>query len=236
MKNSKFIMDKAASALCLIALVFFLSGCLDKDDNNNIQPVPVGYVSIYHAAPDAPLLDISVDNNRINNQPLGYADHSGYLNFRTGNRNIKFSTVNAASALIDTTFDVSEGKAYSVFVINRLSHLETLVVQDSAAVPATGKAMIRFVQLSPDAPAMEIGISGNNTAALFGSTNFKNATEFKEINANNYSFEIKAAGSSNVLVSAKNISIQPGGYYTIVTRGFVNPPTGNTNVLSVEVL
>jgi hypothetical protein len=235
MKRRKSIVGKAASMLCFATLIFFLSGCLDKDENN-VQPVPVGYVSIYHAAPDGPLLDIVVDNNRINNQPLSYTDYSGYLNFHTGNRNVKFTAVNAANALIDTTFDVSEGKAYSIFVINRLPNLETLVVQDSAAAPAAGKAMIRFVQLSPDAPAVEIGVAGGTTTNLFGSTRFKQATAFKEVDASTYSFEVKAAGTNTVLLSAKNIVVQPGGYYTIVTRGFATPPAGNTNVLSVEVL
>jgi hypothetical protein len=56
------------------------------------------------------------------------------------------------------------------------------------------------------------------------------------MDAKTYTFELKTAGTDNVVLSAKDVEIRPGGYYTIVTRGFVNPPAGNTNVLSIEVL
>lgn len=229
---AEFLRRRAVIVLCCTALVVFLSACLDDDDRNT-EPVPLGYVSIYHASPDAPPLDISVDDRRVNSQPFGYSDYSGYLNFYTGSRKVKFSSVNATNALIDTVFNIADGKAYSIFVINRLANIETLVVQDSAASPATGKAMIRFVQLSPDAPAVDIAdVSGS----LFTNTAFKQATPFREVDAKMYSFNVKSAATGEVLLTAKDVNIREGRFYTIVTRGFATPPAGNTNVLSVEVL
>lgn len=234
-KNSvvRFLRGNAFKMLSFAAILVLLTSCLD-DDETPVTPVPLGYVSIYHAAPDAPALDIIVDDNTINNQPFDYTDHSGYLNFRTGDRNLKFSSTNAANALVDSTISVAEGKAYSVFVINTLPSLEILVVEDSSATPASGKAMIRFVHLSPDAPDMVV--VGEDGSSVFEGTSFKEATAFKEVDAKNYSFDIKAAASDDVLLSADNINLQAGGYYTIITRGFVTPPGGNTNVLSVEIL
>src|SRR5688572_6163012 len=126
----RFLAGNALRMLSFVAIVGLLTSCLD-DDETPVTPLPIGYVSIYHAAPDAPALDIIVDNNTINNRPFGYTDHSGYLNFRTGDRNLKFSSTNAANALVDSTISVTEGKAYSVFVINTLPTLEMLVVEDS---------------------------------------------------------------------------------------------------------
>jgi hypothetical protein len=228
---SDFIRRRALMVLCCAAVMIFLSGCLD--DNDRVDPVPLGYVSIYHAAPDAPALDIVVDDRRVNAQPFGYSDYSGYLNFYTGSRKLKFSSVNAANPLVDTVFDVAEGKAYSIFVINRLANIETLVVQDSAATPASGKAMVRFVNLSPDAPAIDVA---STDGSLFTNTSFKQATAFRELDAKTYSFDVKSAASGEVLLTAKDVVVRPGGFYTIVTRGFAAPPAGNTNVLSVEVL
>jgi hypothetical protein len=178
-----------------------------------------------------------VDNRQVGSRPFGYSDHSGYLNFYTGERNLKFSPANAASALIDTTLNVAEGNAYSVFVINRLSAgLETLIVADSTPAPENGKAMVRFVNLSPDAPAFSVATTVNGTGQLFENINFKGATSFKEVDAGNYTFNVQQAGTQTTSVSAKDITISPGGYYTIITRGFIAPPAGNSNVLSIEVL
>ena len=236
MKNSavRFFLGKPMAILCCVALVFFLSGCLD-DDTKAVDPVPVGYVSIYHASPDAPALDITVDNKRLNSEPFDYSDYSGYLNFFTGARDVKFSVVNAANTLLDTTLSVEEDKAYSIFVINRLSSIEALVIGDSIITVPAGKAVVRFVQLSPDAPAIDVTENSGGTA-WFTNATFKQATGFKEVDAMSYSFKIKAAGTDNVLLSLDNIELRSGGYYTIVTRGFASPPAGNTNVLSGEVL
>lgn len=229
---ANFIEGKRVTLLFCAALIF-LASCMDED-TPSVEPVPLGYVSIYHAAPDAPPLDILVDNSKVNNKPFDYTTYSGYLNFRTGSRNVKFNSFNAANALADVTFNVAEGKAYSLFVINTLSGIEPLVVVDSAAAPSTGKAMIRFVQLSPDAPS--VNVTAKDGTALFPSTSFKQATDFKEIDAKSYSFDVKSEATGEVVLSSNEVALRPGGYYTIVTRGFANPPAGNTNVLSVEIL
>jgi hypothetical protein len=96
--------------------------------------------------------------------------------------------------------------------------------------------MVRFVHLSPDAPAFDVSVSGESGDPLFTNQSFKQATAFQEIDANTYSFDIKNAGASDAVLSAEDIQLVAGRYYTIVTRGFKTPPAGNTNVLSIEVL
>lgn len=219
-----------------LTFIILLASCMDDDDDFVTEPVEVAYVSIYQASPDAPDIDITVDDRQINRNPFDYTSYSGYLNFYTGSRNFKFSPANANNVLIDTTFNFEDQKIYSLFVINRLSDIEALLVVDSTAAPAEGKAMIRFVHLSPDAPAFDITVSGETDSTLFANKSFKEATGFQEVEARTYNFEIKNAGGSDVVLTAEDIDIRQGRYYTIVTRGFANPPEGNTNVLSVEVL
>jgi hypothetical protein len=233
-KNNFFQFFWRRSAVLALAVVMAagLSSCLNDDDSNNVQPTPVGYVSIYHASPDSPGLDVLVDNRKINGQPFDYTDRSGYLNFFTGDRNIKINSTNAANALVDTTLTVVDGKAYSLFVINRLSGIETLILEDSSATPAAGKAMVRFVHLAPDADPMDV-TANEDATALFGQTGFKQATVFKEVEAKDYTF--KVAGGGKELVT-NSVTLREGRYYTIAVRGFASPPAGNTNVLSLEVL
>jgi hypothetical protein len=205
-------------------------------DNKNVDPIPVGYVSIYHASPDAPSLDITVDKKRINNQPFPYAAYSGYINFATGPRRVKFTATNASDTLTDTYLNVEEGKAYSIFVINQLATIDALVVNDNVVSIPSGKAVVRFVHLSPDTPSVDVTETTGAGTIWFTSSSFAQATEFKEVDSRLYSFKIKVAGTDSVLVSADNIDLRSGGYYTIVINGFATPPAGNTNVLSVKVL
>lgn len=228
--NSRF-----RSLLLGLALIVLLASCMDDDEDFVSEPVEVAYVSIYHASPDAPEFDIIVDGRQINRTPFDYSSYSGYLNFFTGNREITFTAYNANNALIDTTFNFQDQKAYSLFAINRLTNIEALLVVDTASAPAQGKAMARFVHLSPDAPAFDV-VSDKGEDPLFTGTSFKEASAFQEIDADTYTFTIRNAGESTGVLSAKDVDILPGRYYTIITRGFANPPDGNTNVLSVEVL
>ena len=217
-----------------LALLVIVVSCNPDDEDFVSQPVDVAYVSIYHAAPNAPALDIAVDGRLINRDPLEYTGYSGYLNFFTGTREIKFHSANANSAVIDTTFNFEDGKAYSLFAINTASDVEALLVVDSAAAPAAGKAMVRFINLAPDAPAFDL--THGTDSVLFSGNYFKGATPFQEVVADTYSFQIRDAGASKALITAEDVEILPGRFYTVITRGFLNPPNGNSNILSLEVI
>lgn len=216
-----------------MALLILLVACNPDDGEFVNEPVEVAYVSIYHAAPNAPAFDISVDGRIINQNPFDYTAYSGYLNFFTGNRDIKFQAMNADNALIDTTFNFEDGKAYSLFAVTTLSEVEALLVVDSAATPSQGKAMVRFINLAPDAPAFDLSAG---TTAIFAGNKFKGATQFTEIDAGTYTFNVNNAGSAEAVISATDVEISPGRFYTIITRGFVTPPSGNNHVLSLEIL
>lgn len=230
-KNNR--LDKLISMICFVALVVVLSSCLDDDDNGGMQPIPVAYVSIYHASPDAPGMDVYVDERAVNR--LEFTDYTGYLNFYTGDRRFKINPFNATNALVDTTFKFEDGGFYSLFIVNNLEKIEALTVRDTASTPESGKAKIRFINLSPDASALDV-IFKDTTDPLFAEQAFKDPSDFIEVEAAKASLVLKASGSTEELVDLTDVDFRSGRFYTIIARGFVNPPAGNNNALSVEVV
>lgn len=231
LKNAGRKMSMWASVLVLAGLI---AACSDDFLDGRQNPSDaVAYVSFFHASPDAPGLTVSVDNRSVFSK-IEYTDYSGYMNFYTGDRTFKVSSFNATNSLVDTTFNFTPRYTYSVFFIDQLSGMEALLVRDTAEVPANGKAMVRFVHLSPDTEGLDVKVEGQ-TSNLFTEQIFKKATGFKEINAGATSFDIKASGDDDVLLSA-DVTLKSGQYYTIITRGFSEPPQGNNNVLSVQVV
>ena len=220
--------------VCTI-LTVSLSSCKDKEDNTPEPQPPLAFALLYQASPDAPDMDVLVGSTRINNQAFRYSNASNYLEFTPGDTRFRFNPINASNSYVDSTVTLSENKAYSLFTVGRFENIELLVVEDSLRNPAAGKSLIRFIHVSPDAPAVDIVTTGTNGTTLFSDIAFKGSTEFEEITAGANSFQIRRAGGEEVLLSLTNHTLVAGRIYTILLRGFQTRPEGNTNSLSIQV-
>lgn len=220
-------------------MVVSLASC-EKRDDDVVEPVSIAYVSVYHASPDAPPVDILMENRQINFYPLQYSRYTGYLNFFSGERNMRVTPSDAANVILDTTFTFVEGEAYSLFYVNQLANFQALLVEDELVLPEAGNAAVRFVHLSPDAQAFDlirtIEDNGGNTSAIAENHEYLEASDFTIVESGLQSFEVRTAGSENVLLSIPDVNLLSGRVYTIVTRGFQTPPPGNTNNLGAQIL
>lgn len=219
--------------LSLSIMAVSLTSCLDDDDGVVVPDVSVAYVSLYHASPDAPPLDVLADNNLIFYNPIEYSEYTGYLRFYTGERELKFSPYNANNTLVDTTVTLEESALYSIFVIGEEDDLQTLILEDD--IPDTtdeNSAVVRIVNLSPDGPSVDIS---NEEGVVFEDIAYKKASDFIEIPAGSTTFDLTATGESEVITSVADYDFKEGFVYTIIVRGYENPPSGNNNGLSVQV-
>jgi len=227
-------MLSAGIGLVACGSLMLMTGC-DLNDNDYVQPVvPVSYVSLYNASPDAPDLNIVVDNRTINSQPFGYADYTGYLPFYTGQRNIKFGPFGANNVAVDTVVHLVDNKVYSMFVVDEYDKASVLVLDDSAAAPASGKAMIRFANLSPDAGTIHVKVK--DQSELGSGEAFKQVSSFIEVDATITNFEVITDGATPVTLQVPDVDIRAGRFYTFVVRGYKVPPAGSKRVLSAEVI
>ncbi len=220
-----------------LALPF--TACDDDDDDNVVDPVEVAYVSLYHASPNAPSLDILMEDRQINYYPLQYNRYTGYLNFIAGERDMSVRPAGDANVIIDTTLTFTEGNAYSLFYVNRLANIEAMLVEDDFEIPAEGKAAVRFIHLSPDAPEVDLVRSeGDDDAgeAVGDAVGYREVTDFMTVDSGVQSFMVNIAGSEDEVLNIPDINLVSGGVYTIVARGFVEPPAGNERGLGAQIL
>jgi len=216
----------------VVALSALVTGCLD--DSDSVLP-NLALVSFYHCAPNVNDLDIIVDRQtKVNSSPVGYGDYSDYLAFYTGQRDFEFVRDNNNDVLVDTTFTLVPNKTYSIFVANPLDSVQAVVLLDSAKTPGEGKAMIRFVHLSPDSPNLEVFIADEKA---FPELSYKTGTAFKEIAAGKNTLEFKTYDvNQEVLLTVPNVEMKAQEYYTVVLQGFVVPPAGNANELETKII
>ncbi len=230
MKNRNYRLGSIVLGLA-ITVILFLTSCDEMDEPT---PIEVAHVSIYHGSPDTDGLDIRVSTGQINNDPFKFRDFSNYLNFYPGNRNMKFIEANTGVvALVDTTFTFEIGESYSVLLANTANNLEAVMIEDSFPDAISGKAMVRFIHLSPDVPAVKVLADEDE---LFGAESFKNGSEFKPVDAGRVTFEFLEEDGQNTVLQVPNVELLGRRYYNIILTGFDSPPAGNTHELSADII
>jgi hypothetical protein len=83
-------------------------------------------------------------------------------------------------------------------------------------VPSAG-AEVRFVHASPDAPAVDITLTDGTV--LFGDVAFGEAGTAIPVGAGSYDLQVRAAGTSTVVLSFGDVALAPGTNYTVYAIG-----------------
>jgi hypothetical protein len=203
--------------LVLVALLPLAAGC-SKDDNNPMAPKPSARVMAIHASPNAPAVDLKVDNTTAGTN-LAFPNNTAYLTVNAGTRNVKVNVAGTSTTVINADLSFASGSSTSVFAVDSVSKISALVLSDDLTAPATGKAHVRFVHLSPNAPAVDVALQGG--AVVFGNKAFKQYTAFTPLDAGTYDLEVRLAGTNTVVLPLPGITLTAGKIYTVFAKGFV---------------
>ncbi|HEX9251629.1 MAG TPA: DUF4397 domain-containing protein [Ignavibacteriaceae bacterium] len=204
--------------LMLVLGITVFTGC--SDDEQVVAPMPsTSKVLVTHASPDAPGVDILVDNT-VAATNLTFPNSVGYAELTAGTRNIKVNVTGTSTTALQANLPLEANKNYSIFAVNTVSSIEAIVLEDNLTAPASGKAHVRFIHLSPDAPAVDITTTSG--AVVFGNYTFKQASAFTPLDAGTYDLQVRLAGTSTVVLDLPGIALAPGKIYTVFAKGLVS--------------
>jgi hypothetical protein len=228
-------MMKRMSRIAFIVLPAFgilalSGGCELKEDDVDLGPI--SQVALFHTSPDGPNLDILVDDMKLNNVPFEYGKTTDYLQFTSGIRSLLLRPYGGGTTAVDTTITLEPDEHFSLFVIDDYDDASIMLLFDNDDAPAEGHSRIRFINLSPDSGPLQLKIKDVALPLTVGQS-FKDASQFMELEAKTYDFEITSAGTKVLELPGSGLENQWS--YTIYVIGYVTPPTGNTNVLSALV-
>ncbi len=175
-------------------------------------------VRAVHASPDAPAVDIWVDGApAFQNAP--FAAITDYAMLAPGMHNFQIVPAGATEpVVIEADLDLQAETDYTIIALNTLNSIEPLVLVDNNSLPAAGKAHVRFVHASPDAPAVDIAVTGG--PVLFGGVSFKGVGDYLPVDAGTYDLEARVAGTDTVALSLPGITLNEGTVYTVYALGF----------------
>jgi hypothetical protein len=199
-------------SVVFIASIAFLSSCEDEKEYADLMAV--------HASPDAPGVDLLINDIKKNTAPLTFPNNTGYLMLESGTTNIKVNVSGTTNSVVNGDLDLEKDKNYSLFVTGSAASISALALEDDLTAPAAGKSHVRFVHLSPDAPAVDIAVASTG-AVVFGNIAFEGFTAFTQFDAGVYNLDVRLAGTSTVALVLPAITLQAGKIYTVFAKGFV---------------
>ncbi len=189
-------------------------------------------VRAVHASPDAPAVDVWVDGAKaFTNAP--FKGITPYAEVAQGMHNFQIVPTGATTpVVIEVDLDLQNNTDYTILAVNTLSSIEPVVLVDNNALPAAGKAHVRFVHASPDAPAVDIAVTGG--PVLFGGISFKGVGDYLPVDAGTYNLEARLAGTQTVALSLPGITLKEGTVYTVYAMGFAAGTPALTAAISVD--
>jgi hypothetical protein len=188
-------------------------------------------VRVVHASPDAPAVDVWVnDGVAFSNAP--FKGITAYAALDTGTYNVKVVPTGATEPVVINADLTLEAKDYTVVAVGTLESIEPLVLVDNNAMPAAGKAHVRFVHASPDAPSVDIAVKGG--PVLFSNVAFKEVGDYLPVDAGTYDLEVRLTGTDTVALDVPGLALQARTVYTVFAMGLAGGEPALTAVPSVD--
>jgi hypothetical protein len=175
-------------------------------------------ISVVHASPDAPNVDIYLDGEQVLGD-LGFGWWSDWLTIPAGEHQVQVTAAGAAldTAVIDATVTVEAGMGYQIAATGHLADITPQIYPIDFSTLEDGNARINVVHAVPDAPAVDVAVTGGDV--LVGELSFPNASDFLDVPAGTYDLEVRVAGTEDVALPLPGVEIEAGSLYNVYAIG-----------------
>ena len=216
MRNHKTQMIGADAAL---AAVMAIPGIAAADSHENAE------VRVGHFSPDAPAVDIYVNGEifaNLEDVPFGVV--SPYVSVPADTYEVAVVVADAAPAegtvIGPAEIPFAAGSRTTIaatgFAGGQEPALAPVLLDDNFALEE-GKAQIRVVHFSPDAPAVDIAPDG--AEALIPGLAFPLATEYVAFDEGEYDLEVRLAGEDTVALQLEPMTVSGNTAATVFAIG-----------------
>lgn len=190
---------------------------------NQQDQINSGRVRFIHASTDASNVDLYIDGIRIL-KDFSYKEVSNYLSLPAGKHQIDiYPTGNMVSTVLSRKVMIEQGKHYTLIPTGHVKNLKWLALEDDPLVPR-GESKIRFIHLSPDAPALDIAVNGRDV--IFSNLAFRKHTSYLGLSPMTVDLESRIAGSPNIALPFPQIQLKPNKAYTTLIVGSITSEPG----------
>jgi len=216
-------------SVALIGGALAFGGVAAVDQTSDGDQQQTTYLKVVHASPDAPPVDVMVENETVlSDVPFGAV--SDYLALDAGTYNVTIAAAeDSETVLFDGEVTLEPGSVTTLAASGEVSEdaesaFELVAYGDTASTPADNESALRVIHLSPDAPPVDITAPGGNVVLVDG-LSFQNASDYVTVPEGNYTLEIRAAteNGNGPILTTVNMSLNGGTAYSAMAVGYQNP-------------
>jgi Domain of unknown function (DUF4397) len=202
----------------LLAATAFTAACDDDDDNTG--PEGDARVRVVHASPDAPDVDVLLDDAEVLSD-VPYLATSDYLETTDGEHNLKVNAAGTTTTVIDADVTLTDGADYTVIASGLVAQIEPIVLEDDNTAPASGSVRVRAIHGAPSAPSVDVYVTAPGadlataTPTLTG-VDFGEFSDYLEVPAGDYQVRVTPAGTKIVAIDSGALTLSGGEVRTVI--------------------
>ena len=178
-------------------------------------------VRVAHLSPDAPAVDVLVGADDVTKSAVltnvSFPAVSDYLPVADGNYFIDVAATGTTAPVIDVN-DIALAGDLTIAAVNNLASIEPIVLTDDRVI-SPGKAKLRAVHASPNAPAVDIFVDGAGLLPALTNLAFKEATGYLELDPGAYTLRIRANGSTDDVFVVEDLALSADTNYSAFAIG-----------------
>jgi hypothetical protein len=208
----------------LLAATALTAAC---DDDDNTGPEGEARVRVVHASPDAPSVDVLLDDAEVLSD-VPYLAASDYLAASADDHNLKVNAAGTATTVIDADVTLADGTDYTVIASGLVAEITPIVLVDDNSTPAAGNARVRAIHGAPGAPAVDIYVTAPGAdleaaVPVLTGVAFGDVADYLEVPAGDYQVRVTPAGTKVLAIDSGALTLESGQVRTAIA---VDAPGG----------
>ena len=202
----------------LLAATALTAACDDDDDNTG--PEGESRVRVVHASPDAPAVDVLLDDAEVLTD-VSYLGASDYLETTDGEHNLKVNVAGTTTTAIDADVTLADGTDYTVIASDLVAQIAPIVLEDDNSAPTAGSVRVRAIHGAPSAPAVDVYVTAPGTdlataAPALTGVEFGDVSSYLEVPAGDYQVRVTPAGTKTVAIDSGALALSGGQVRTVI--------------------
>ncbi|MBC8161252.1 MAG: DUF4397 domain-containing protein, partial [Roseiflexaceae bacterium] len=188
------------------------------------QASGVARIRILHGAPDAPSVDVFIDQLKVVSN-VAFGQLSSYLPVNAGTFRVQIRAAGAATVVFETSITTGAGKDYTIAAIGLIDpqgaaiaagEFTLVAFEDMNGSAPAGQAKLRVIHLSPNAPTIDVRAG---TAVLFDDLTYPNASDrYQTVAPGAVEARVTTADGQQTLL-ATPLTLAPGSVSTVFALG-----------------